>query len=153
MAARLFVDSNVLLRFTFSTLNHHQECKDHLRRLISQRAELSISGQVIREFCVQASHPNTFKEAETTPLSSVQLARMVGSLHARFRVLEENAAVHREFQNLLQNYPVGGRQMHDANIVATMLAHDINTLITLNEADFQRYQDRITVVLPQPDPA
>lgn len=153
MAARLFVDSNVLLRFTFSALNHHQECKDHLRRLISQRAELSISGQVIREFCVQASHPNTFKETEATPLDSVRLARMVGSLHARFRVLEENAAVHREFQNLLQNYPISGKPLHDANIVATMLAHGVNTLITLNGADFQRYQNRITVISPQLNPA
>ena len=153
MAARVFVDSNVLLRFTFSTLDHHPECKDHLRRLISERAELAISGQVIRECCVQASHPNTFKGTETMPLSGERLARWVASFHARFRVFEENTAVHSEFQNLLLNYPIGGRQMHDANIVATMLAHDVNTLITLNEADFRRYQNRIFVIPPQPDPA
>ena len=153
MAARVFVDSNVLLRFTFSTLDHHLECKDHLRRLISERAELAISGQVIREFCVQASHPNTFTGTETTPLSGEQLARLIGSFHARFQVIDEDAAVREHFLGLLREYPITGKSMHDANIVATMLAHDVNTLITLNEADFRRYQNRISVVLPQPDPA
>lgn len=153
MADEVFVDSNVLLRFTFSTLDHHEECRIHLRRLISQGVELSISGQVIREFCVQASHPNTFVTTERNPLSGDQLARWVASFHARFRVLAEGAAVHREFRYLLQNYPIGGRQMHDANIVATMLAHSVNTLVTLNESDFLRYQNRIDVIPPQVDPA
>ncbi|MCY4105901.1 MAG: type II toxin-antitoxin system VapC family toxin [Chloroflexi bacterium] len=153
MADKVFVDSNVLLRFTFSTLDHHEDCRIHLRRLISQRVELSISGQVIREFCVQASHPNTFVTTEMNPLSGAQLARWVASFHARFRVLEETAAVHQEFQYLLQHYPIGGRQMHDANIVATMLAHSVDALVTLNRVDFLRYQDRIAVVPPQADPA
>lgn len=153
MADKVFVDSNVLLRFSFPTLDHHKECKDHLRRFISERAELYISGQVIREFCVQASHPNTFKETDTTPLSGERLARLVGSFHARFRVMDENEAVRDQFLGLLREYLINGKSMHDANIVATMLAHGVNTLITLNGVDFQRYQNRITVIPPQPDPA
>ena len=38
---------------------------------------------------------------------------------------------------------VGGRQIHDANIVATMLAHGERRLLTFNAADFRRYGDRI----------
>ena len=32
-----------------------------------------------------------------------------------------------------------GKQVHDANIVATMLAHGVGRLLTFNVADFQRF--------------
>jgi predicted nucleic acid-binding protein len=41
---------------------------------------------------------------------------------------------------------VGGRQIHDANIVATMLAHGERRLLTFDTADFRRYGDRIVLV-------
>ena len=42
--------------------------------------------------------------------------------------------------------PVGGKQVHDANIVATMLAHGERRLLTLNTGDFRRYGGRIELV-------
>ena len=42
---------------------------------------------------------------------------------------------------------VGGRQIHDANIVATMLAHGERRLLTFNAADFRRYGDRIELII------
>ena len=39
--------------------------------------------------------------------------------------------------------PVSGKQVHDANIVAAMLAHGERRLVTFNAKDFQRYGDRI----------
>ena len=41
---------------------------------------------------------------------------------------------------------VGGKQIHNANIVATMLAYGERKLLTLNAADFRRYEDRIELV-------
>jgi hypothetical protein len=38
---------------------------------------------------------------------------------------------------LSRPYSFGGRQVHDANIVATMLAHGERRLLTFNEADFR----------------
>ena len=46
---------------------------------------------------------------------------------------------------LCREIPVGGRQVHDANIVATMLAHDERQLLTLNTSHFQRYRGQITL--------
>jgi predicted nucleic acid-binding protein len=43
-------------------------------------------------------------------------------------------------------HPSGGRQIHDANIVATMLAHEITRLATFNLADFRRFADCIELV-------
>ena len=41
----------------------------------------------------------------------------------------------------------GGKQIHDANIVATMLAYGERRLLTLNARDFRRYTDRIELVI------
>ena len=42
----------------------------------------------------------------------------------------------------------GGKQVHDANIVATMLAHGERRLLTFNGADFRRFEPMIEVVAP-----
>jgi hypothetical protein len=39
---------------------------------------------------------------------------------------------------LINSVSVGGKQIHDANIVATMLAHGLRRLLTHNVKDFQR---------------
>jgi hypothetical protein len=48
--------------------------------------------------------------------------------------------------SLFRRVPAAGRQIHDANIVATMQAHGIRRLLTHNGSDFQRYSAHITVL-------
>lgn len=47
---------------------------------------------------------------------------------------------------LMEQISVGGKQVHDANIVATMLAHGVPNLLTHNTADFMRYSGLITIL-------
>ena len=42
----------------------------------------------------------------------------------------------------------GGKQTHDANIVATMLAHGETRLLTFNAADFRRFDALIEGGVP-----
>jgi len=49
---------------------------------------------------------------------------------------------------LLAQVPSGGRQVHDVNIVATMLAQGITRLLTFNEADFRRFASVIDIAVP-----
>ena len=60
-----------------------------------------------------------------------------------FTILEDGPAVTEQLVALCREIPVGGRQIHDANIVATMLAHDERQILTLNAAHFQRYRNQI----------
>src|SRR5437773_9652179 len=41
---------------------------------------------------------------------------------------------------------VKGKQVHDANIVATMLGHGLDHILTHNTADFERFRGLIDVV-------
>ena len=49
---------------------------------------------------------------------------------------------------LLGQYLSGGKQVHDANIVATMLTHGETRLLTFNGADFHRFGSLIDLVVP-----
>jgi hypothetical protein len=47
---------------------------------------------------------------------------------------------------LLTQFQIGGKQVHDANIVATMLGHGIDQVLTHNVNDFVRFSPWITVL-------
>jgi predicted nucleic acid-binding protein len=49
-------------------------------------------------------------------------------------------------EQLIQNYPVAGKQIHDANIVATMKVYGIKYLLTNNISDFARFDQLINLI-------
>jgi predicted nucleic acid-binding protein len=63
----------------------------------------------------------------------------------RFTVLEDGPD---QLMELSRRYSFGGRQLHDANVVATMLAYGERRLLTFNEADVRRFTVLIEVVTP-----
>lgn len=52
-------------------------------------------------------------------------------LRARTSLLAEDSRVADRLLELMDEIPCGGRQVHDANVVATMLVHGIDPLITI----------------------
>ena len=46
----------------------------------------------------------------------------------------------------LEFHPVTGKQVHDANLVASMIEYGVFRLLTFNVADFQRFTDVISLV-------
>jgi predicted nucleic acid-binding protein len=65
-----------------------------------------------------------------------------------FDILEDGPAVTTQLVQLCRTVAVAGRQVHDANIVATMLAHGETRLLTSNRSDFKRFVQAIEVVEP-----
>jgi predicted nucleic acid-binding protein len=63
-----------------------------------------------------------------------------------FHILEEGHAVTVKLLELMERFEIAGKQVHDANIVATMLVHGITQLLTQNIADFSRFSSLITVM-------
>jgi predicted nucleic acid-binding protein len=57
---------------------------------------------------------------------------------------------HSTWRNLVLRYSVRGVQVHDARLVAAMLAHGIRHILTLDTKDFRRYaSEGIVVVDPR----
>lgn len=69
----------------------------------------------------------------------------VRALRARLRYLTENAKVSECLLELLDGTECAGKQVHDANVVATMLVQGVDTIVTINVPDFTRFDDRVRV--------
>jgi hypothetical protein len=84
-----------------------------------------------------------------TGSTALQVNHALASLaafRAGFTIVEESDAAVARLAGLVQQIAVAGKQIHDANIVATMQVHGIARLLTNNEAHFMRFSHLITVV-------
>ena len=100
------------------------------------------SRQVLREFLAAASRPGFLVPPPPSPF----LAGLIEDFETRFRIAEDDREVTALLLELIANPGARGRQVHDANIVATMLHHGIPNLLTHNTSDFERYRPWITVL-------
>lgn len=64
-----------------------------------------------------------------------------------FRLTLDDQQMFAEWRSLVSVVGVTGRAAHDARLVAAMLQHGINELLTYNPQDFKRYNG-ITVDIP-----
>lgn len=102
----------------------------------------AISGQVLREYLAATTRPQRW--ARPLPMDSA--LQDVVRLQTAFQVLEDGPRVASALESLCRAVPLAGKQVHDANIVATMLAHGRRRLATFNVKDFIRFGDRIEIV-------
>lgn len=137
----LFVDTNGLLYATDIDSPWHTLATAALNAARRGGVELVISPQVINEYLAVSTRPGI-----GPALSRVEILENIQTFLTEFTLLPEDRTVARALFALVQTFAVSGRQVHDANIVATMQAHGINRLLTHNEADFARYAGIITVV-------
>ncbi len=142
MVARAFLDTNILLRATLPVYAEHSQSLALVQAQMKKGVELWISRQVLREFLAQVTRPQNFM----IPMPIAEAARRVEEFETVYAVADEDAEVTRQLITLLKKYPSGGKQIHDANIVATMLVHQIDTLLTLNVEDMKRFSSEIKVI-------
>jgi hypothetical protein len=60
-----------------------------------------------------------------------------------FTIADENEFTTRELFYILEQVAYGRKQVHDSNIVATMMANNIQYILTHNVDDFTRFGDFI----------
>ncbi len=70
----------------------------------------------------------------------------IDRLHTQFPLLDDTADVFGHWVSLVTAFQVIGRRVHDARLVAVMLAHGITHLLTFNHLDFRQFP--ITVITP-----
>lgn len=146
--AEAFVDTNVLLRADFVNLTDHAAARALLLKMRRSGVQLWISRQVIREYLVQITRQGFL----ATPLTVKQAANHIHTFRKTFKIADETEAVTEKLLELIREFPSGGKQIHDANIVATMLVNGVDTLLTMNVEDMKRFASRITVVAPAAPP-
>lgn len=139
---KAFLDTNILLRSTITQFPLYEQAKRLVDAHIDANTELWISRQVIREYIAQVTRPQTFMN----PMTVDELETKLRTIRVLFKIADDTEAVTTVLMDLLKTHPTGGKQIHDANVVATMIAYEIDTLLTTNVKDMKRFADRITIL-------
>jgi predicted nucleic acid-binding protein len=140
-AKPLFIDTNILIYANVVTAPFHAQALDALKAAHRAGRPLWISRQVLREFIVARTRPQTFAQLATPAV----IKERVRYLEGHFHIADDTAAVTDRLIKLIGDFSVGGKQIHDANIVATLLAYDIPCLLTHNIKDFKRFDETIII--------
>ena len=123
---------------------HHAEIKRVIDVLVSRGDTVAITPQVLVEFQALATRPKEANGLGMMPLEANQQSRY---MEERFEMLVETPLVYTRWRDLMERYEVRGRQVYDARLVAVMLTHEVECLLTGNASHFRRYSE-ITVIDP-----
>ncbi|MEW6126546.1 MAG: type II toxin-antitoxin system VapC family toxin [Acidobacteriota bacterium] len=132
------LDTNVLLRFV--QLGHPmQEDSEKAIETLRQNGEaLYLLPQNLIEFWAVATRPHAYNGLN---LTFDEAAQQLTNLKSLFLLHLDKPSIYAEWESLITQYQVKGRQVHDARIVAAMNVHTIANLLTFNTDDFKRYTE------------
>ncbi|MHB1745418.1 MAG: type II toxin-antitoxin system VapC family toxin [Acidobacteriaceae bacterium] len=136
------IDTNILLRITRRSDPYHPLIDAALARLAEQNTILYYTHQNVAELWNVMTRPvsrNGFG------LTAAEAEREVRTVEAGMNLLPDNESVYREWRRIVVQYGITGVQVHDARLAAAMLVHHVEHILTLNTADFVRYQGLIAI--------
>jgi predicted nucleic acid-binding protein len=131
----VLLDTNILLRLAQPQhLGAHAAARA-LRSLRASNEALHIAQQNLVEFWAVATRPIA---ANGLGLTTEQAASEIDALKRLFVLLSE-IPIHDAWERLVLNYRVSGKSAHDARLVAAMVVHGVESILTFNAQDFLRY--------------
>jgi len=140
--SHLFVDTNILVFATDAASPFQSAAETELEQWRKQGINLYISVQVLREYLAVTTRPAL---GQVAPPDYPAILGNMASFRSEFHVLEDTTLVSAKLGELVQRFAVKGRQVHDANIAATMIIHGFQDLLTHNGGDFTRFSPLIIV--------
>ena len=132
------VDTNVLLRFSRHVDPNYQIAQEAVRKLKAEGHQLQTTLQNLAEFWNVSTRPANQNGFGCTLFETNQFLQEFDLL---FPLLPDSPDVYPQWRQLVVKYNVSGVQVHDARLVAAMLAHDVKHILTFNTSDFTRYAD------------
>lgn len=142
--ASCLVDTNILLRITRRSDPHHKVVDTALARLAGQGTGLCYTHQNIAELWNAMTRPIA---RNGLGLAIAEAEREVRAIEEGMSLLPDSEAVYREWRKVVVRYSVSGVQVHDARLAAAMYVHGVGHILTMNVADFSRF-DGLTAVHP-----
>lgn len=139
---KCLVDTNILLRLVQKNSPMHLDTQRAILKLKKQGEFLCIIPQNIIEFWAVATRP---LDKNGLGLSITQAEEESEKLKKIFILELDTPQIFTEWESLVIKYQVMGKQVHDARLVAAMVAHNITHLLTFNVDDFKRFLDIVVV--------
>jgi len=131
-------DTSVVLRLAQPHLPIYQTVFQALAKLRRSGEQIIVVPQILVEFWVVATRPaNVNGLGMTTDNAEKELE----NLQSIFTVLPENERIFDEWKAIVTKHKVSGKPEQGARIVAAMMVHKIESILTLNAGDFKRYTE------------
>jgi predicted nucleic acid-binding protein len=130
------IDTNILVRISQYNDPRHHLIQAALDELNHREADLYFSLQNLTEFWNVCTRP---QEKNGYGLSIAETALHLAAIEGVMTYLPDTEQVCSIWRSLVIANNVRGVQVHDAHLAATMLAHGVTHILTLNQADFLRY--------------
>ena len=140
-ADSIFIDTNVLVYATIPSSPMHAAAIAALHRIAQAGTEGWISRQVLREYLVQLTRPGVLPVQQVPSLAASQASALLSI----YRVADETSSVTNELLAFLASGLASGKQIHDANVVATCRVYGIRRLLKHNVSDFARFSTLLTI--------
>jgi predicted nucleic acid-binding protein len=141
-ANRLFIDTNILVYATDPRSPYRVGAVHALGKARQRGYALVISTQVLREYLAVTTRTNV----GSSDVPFTEIFENVRLFRRAFEIVEDRSIVLDHLLELLESIPTAGKQIYDANIVATMQAHGIRSLLTHNTVDFNRFSHLIDLL-------
>lgn len=141
---RVLVDTNILLR---SAQPNHPLCSQATQavsKLLRQKDSVFFCAQNIAEFWNVASRP---ADRNGLGLSHEEVLREVASIEESLTLLPDVPTIYAAWKRIVHDYRVQGVKVYDARLVAVMSVYAVETVLSFNSDDFQRY-DLVTALHP-----
>lgn len=136
---RTLLDTGILLRLFDPFDKEHESIRTVLRMLQKNEHRLYTTTQNIAEFWNVSTRPVEARGGYGRSIATVE--RHVDFLAAHLDIVTDDRAAFAKWQELVTRHEVVGVAVHDARIAAIMLVRNIQHLVTLNKADFVRYEN------------
>ncbi len=140
---RAMLDTNVFLAATDEGRAEHGQALAIVNDWPARGTALYASGQIMREYLAVATRP---ADKNGLGLAVADALANVRAFRGRTTLLAEDSKVADRLLALVEDIACGGKQIHDANVVATMLVHGIGTIVTINTGDFTRFGRHVRLV-------
>ena len=135
---RVLVDTNILLR---SVQPNHPLCSQAshaVSKLIRQKDAVFFCSQNIAEFWNVATRP---VERNGLGLSPEEVLQEVGSIEKSLTLLPDVPAIYSAWKQIVAVHKVQGVKVYDARLVALMSVYAVESVLTFNSTDFERFAD------------
>jgi predicted nucleic acid-binding protein len=116
-----------------------------IKLLLRHSEAVFITPQNLIEFWAVATRPEIQNGLE---LSVNETAEQISSFKSLFMLLPDNDNIFQEWEGLVRQHQVLGKQVYDARLVAAMTVHSVTHILTFNTTDFKRFGS-ITATDPQ----
>jgi predicted nucleic acid-binding protein len=108
-----------------------------VNKLYNEGAEIFTTFQNCAEFWNVATRPKKYNGFGIEHREAHQMLSLVDQL---FPILWHTKDSYLSWRKIVAEFEVSGVQVHDARLVAVMLAHGVERILTFNDQDFRRFE-------------